>query len=137
MATTLYASLADLSAYLGGAEPPATATRLLLRAQDLIDTALISSLFAIDDPTTGNPTDAGVLAALKKATCAQVEFWITNGDELDELGQWQSFSIEGISATRRADDSRRRERLCDRARDALRAPQVSGAPLLPGWVAVP
>ena len=84
MALTPYASLEDLGAYLG-AEVPADSQRLLARAMERVDYALTSSLYASD--SNGNPTAATVLAALKLATCAQVEYWIANGDELGQLEQ--------------------------------------------------
>ena len=117
MAITPYATVDELHAYLGVA-PPADSQRLLARAQDLLDAELISTFFAVD--TSGNPTDAMVIAGLNKACCAQVEFWIANGDELDELGNWTSYSIAGISVTRAAATWTRRSRLCQRSKDALR-----------------
>lgn len=131
MAVNPYATLDDLAAYLGE-EPPAGAQRLLARAQELVDAETTHSLYAVD--VNGNPTNAGVIAALKTATIAQVEDWLSSGDELNEMGQWQSITFEGTSLQRRSDDARRRERLCDRARDALRAPQTDTTPLLPGYV---
>jgi len=117
MATSPYATVDDLHAYLG-AEPPADCQRLLARAQELIDSALVSSFYATD--TNGNPTDAGVLAGFNKAVCAQVEWWLANGgDEFEQMSQFVSFSIEGISATRNS-SSQRSFRLCPRAWDALR-----------------
>jgi hypothetical protein len=126
LAINPYATIADLEVYLA-AEPPVEAQRLLNRAQELIDDALISSPYVSD--ANGNPTDAGVLAALNKATCAQVEYWITNGDELGQLKQYQSYSIEGISVTRGGLASS--SDICDRAKAALRAGK-----LLPGAVSI-
>ncbi len=127
MAYNPYAAVADVLAYIGAANPPANPpydntelTRLITRAQDLIDAELVKYAFSVD--TLGNPTDTDVLAALKTAVCAQVETWVQTGDELDELGQWQQFSVEGVSMSRRNDTKEiRRHRLCDRARDALRS----------------
>jgi hypothetical protein len=126
MGITAYATLDDLGAYLGAA-PPADSQRMLARAQELIDDALISSPYLAD--ANGNPTDAGVLAALNKATCAQVEYWITNGDELGQLEQYHSYSIEGITVARGAASSS--QDICDRAKAALRAGK-----LLPGAVTI-
>lgn len=114
---TPYATVADLESYLG-VTPPDDGARLLARAQELIDASLISSFFETD--TNGNPTDPGVLAGLNKAVCAQVEWWIANGDELGQFEQYSSYSIEGISVTRES-DSTRRYRLCQRSYDALRS----------------
>jgi hypothetical protein len=138
VAKVAYAVLADLEAYIGEAPADAAAAgRMLGRAQDLIDYTIRKALFAVDNFTDGNPTDPDVLNALKQATCAQVESWLSSGDELDELGQWQTITIEGITLSRRTDDTVRRERLCQRARDILYAPLPNGAPLLPGWVSTP
>lgn len=120
----------DLHAYLG-TDPPADSQRLLARAQELVDTALNSSSFAID--ANGNPTDATTIAAFNKAVCAQVEFWIASGDELDALGDWTSYSMAGLSVTRAA--QHRHSRLCDRSWDALTsvaATSTFGRALVPG-----
>lgn len=127
MAITPYATLDDLGAYLGS-EPPADCARLLARAQDLVDAAMTGSMYAID-AAGENPTDAAVVAALRKATCAQVEWWLADGDEFDQMTKFSSFSIEGISVARASGVGPRQYRLCDRAWDALRA-----AKLLPGTV---
>ena len=117
MAVIPYASVDDLRTYLG-AEVPPDAERLLLRAQDLIDSVLVSAFYATD--SSGNPTDAGVIAGFNKAVCAQVEWWLANGaDEFEQLSQFRQFSIEGISVTRDK-SSQRFYRLSPRAWDALR-----------------
>src|SRR5207247_254693 len=97
MATNPYATLADLGAYLGK-EPPADSQRMLARAQDLIDISVKSAIYAVD--ANGNPTAATVIAAFSKACCAQVEYWINNGDEFDEVNKYSYWSIDGMSATR-------------------------------------
>lgn len=126
MSVTPYATVDDLHAILGST-PPADSQRLLARAQELVDAALTSAMYTTD--TNGNATDATVLAAMNKATCFQVQSWIASGDELNEMGQWSSFTIEGISASRGSGVGSRRYRLCDEAWDALRA-----AKLVPGTV---
>lgn len=120
-----YAVPTDVTAYMGVLNaPPAQydtteLTRLLQRAQDLLDTELQKYAFSVD--SSGNPTDATVLTTLKNACCAQVEHWILTGDEHDELGQFQQFTVEGISMSRRSDmGSLRHERLCARAIDELK-----------------
>lgn len=123
---TPYATADDLGAYLG-TEPPADSDRLLIRAQELIDATLTSAMYTSD--SNGNPTDATVIGALRQATCAQVEYWITNGDELGTLDKYSSYSIEGISVSRGNVGSSRQYRLCDRSWDVLRA-----AKLAPGTV---
>lgn len=128
-----YATLDDLGVYLG-AEPPSDSQRLLARAADLIDAELISSLYPTD--SQGNPTDAAMLAALNKASCQQVEWWLSNGDEFDQLRQYSSYSIEGISVQRQSSSDQSNSRLCSRALDTLRQVTVSSPvtarPLKPG-----
>lgn len=126
MAINAYATLSDLAAYLDDELPP-DSQRMLTRAQEVIDAACISAMYAID-AAGENPTDATVIAALNKATLAQVEWWIANGDEFDQMDRYSSFSVEGISVTRGA-TLIGRVRLCDRAWNALKA-----AKLLPGTI---
>jgi len=141
-----YAVPADVTAYMGPQalipNPPyddAELTRLLLRAQELVDNWLNKYAFSTD--SVGNPTDPTLLNALNAAVCAQVEFWITNGDELDELGQWQQFSVEGVTMTRTGDAAtQRRHRLCQRAYDQLQSVPASTGPgtgLMSKWIGVP
>lgn len=129
MPVTAYAVPTDVTAYMGVLNaPPAQfdtteLTRLIARAQDLIDAILLNYTFSVD--SSGNPTDSTVIAALNKAACAQVEHWILTADEHDELGQFQQFTLEGISMSRRTDmPALRRERLCTRAWDAIRSTQM-------------
>jgi len=123
-----YATVDDLGAYLGK-EPPADSQRMLARAQDLLDAALKSSPYAVD--ANGNPTDAAVIAAFNKAACAQVEYWIENGDEFAEIQKLRTASVEGIFWENAAGVVQRR--LCDRAWDALaKARPASGIAVVPG-----
>lgn len=128
MAITPYATVGDLELFLDGV-PPTDAVRLLARAQDLVDDALTASAYAVD--TNGNATDATVIAGLKKAVCAQVEWWVASGDELGQSEQFSSYSIEGISVTRAAERANLQQELCDRSKAALRF-----AGLLPGTVII-
>jgi hypothetical protein len=100
---------------------------MLVEAQRMIEAALVSAVYTVD-AAGENPTDTAVVAALKIATCAQVKWWIDNGDEYDQASQYSSFSIEGISVTRGAGVGG--PRLCERAWNALHV-----AKLLPGTVA--
>jgi hypothetical protein len=99
---------------------------MLVEAQRSVDAALKSAVYTTD-AAGENPTDAAVIAALKIATCAQVKWWIDNGDEYDQASQYSSFSIDGISVTRGAGVGG--PRLCERALNALQL-----AKLLPGTV---
>lgn len=73
-----YASTADLANYLDD-QPPERARTLLRRASRKVDELLRCAIYDVD--TDGYPTDAGVAAALRDATCAQVEWWSETGDE--------------------------------------------------------
>lgn len=126
MATNPYATLDDLAAYLG-TEPPPGAQKMLRDACDLLDAnPLINASYQVD--TGGNPTDVAVQAALRKATCQQVEWWIQTGDPLDEMGQYSQFSFEGVLVTRRTSGGAP-DRVAPKARDTLR---VAG--LYPGRI---
>lgn len=79
-----YATAAELAAYLG-APAPADATRLLDRASEVIDDTVRAPF-----TTSGGgdlPADASIAAAMKNATCAQVEFWqeVGEANDLDGL----------------------------------------------------
>lgn len=143
---TPYAVEADvvgfMSAHAPIPNPPydtAEINRLILRACELVDNWLNKYAFATD--TIGNPTDPTVLNALNGAVCAQVESWILSGDELNEMGQWSEFSVEGVTMTRSGDsDTVRRQRLCARAYDYLQSIPASTGPgtgLMSKWVGVP
>ena len=49
--------------------------------------------------TNGNPTDAATIQALNDACCAQVEWWLQNGDEFGDLSRIGGYSIEGLAVT--------------------------------------
>jgi hypothetical protein len=102
LATTPYAVANDVIAYCSTlSAPPAEPDldRLILRACDLLDAHLIGTQYDVD--ANGNPTDViTVIPALKNAVCAQVEFWLSNGDELDEMRQWMVTTVEGVTLNR-------------------------------------
>ena len=92
-----YATSGDLAEYLQDA-PPENADRLLIRASELIDRMLFTARYDVD--VDGDPTDTGVIAALKKATCAQVAWWIETGDEWGLGTAYSSMSIGSVSLSR-------------------------------------
>lgn len=108
-----YATVTDLADYLGR-EPDSGTERLLARASELIDDFLIGCTYNVDG--SGNATDATTIAALNQACCAQVEYWLANGDELGDLSRVNSYSIEGISVS----FGKPNPRVAPRAKDALR-----------------
>jgi hypothetical protein len=99
----VYADRAALVAYAPAAVTvPADpeATRLLTRASEVIDSVLLSAVYATDD-TTGLPTEAGVIEALRNATCEQVVWWLQNpGTESGQANQYQSVSIGSVSLSK-------------------------------------
>jgi len=143
---TPYAVEADVTAFMSAhapiPNPPYDTTeisRLVIRACELVDNWLARYAFSTD--SIGNPTDPTLLNALNGAVCAQVEFWILSGDELDEMGQWQQFSVEGVTMTRTGDSATvRRSRLCARAYDYLQSVPAATGPgtgLMSKWIGVP
>lgn len=86
-----YATTTELQEYLGGASLPSDANRLLERASDLVDYATFGKL---------DPTDTEQMDVAKKATCAQVEYWMSVGENIDVSGSsYNSISIGTYSAT--------------------------------------
>lgn len=73
----MYATAAQLADYLDEA-PPSNARRLLRRASQMVDDALLTAIYRVD--AAGMPVDAPVAAALAEACCAQVEWWGEIGD---------------------------------------------------------
>lgn len=92
-----YATVDDLEAYVGRDDID-DAERKLERASSLVDEALIGAFYAVD--ASSNPTDADVIAAMRDATCAQVEWWEETGDELGAAGQYSSVGIGSVSLVR-------------------------------------
>lgn len=78
--TVAYATVSDLESFIGGEAPDGVA-RLLERASEVID-GVVRAPFDVDT-TTDLPTDSTVAAALRDATCAQIEFWAEVGEEHD------------------------------------------------------
>lgn len=74
-----YATPADFTAWNSTLVQPTDIQRLLDRASDLLDAALITALYNVD--SSSNPTDTTTIAALKNACCAQVEWWLITDKE--------------------------------------------------------
>jgi len=92
---TAYATSSELVTFTG-AEMPADADRLLLRASELIDDYTRTAIYDVD--TDDFPTDAAVVAAFRDATCAQVEFWSAGDEEEDVLGPVQGLVLGSMQA---------------------------------------
>ncbi|MEV0438948.1 hypothetical protein AB0I84_09510 [Streptomyces spectabilis] len=95
-----YATPEQLTAWLG-TPAPADAVRLLARAGDDIDSALLTAVYRVDDD--GNPTDPLITAALADASCAHVEYWLASGEDgTGAGGVWDSVSIGPVSLSGRS-----------------------------------
>lgn len=96
----IYATSADLAEYLGTPAPD-DADRLLARASEAIDDALLTAVYVVD--VDGFPTNADQREALKLATCAVIEWWGADrgtGDETGAAGVWGSVSAGSVSLSR-------------------------------------
>ncbi|MEV7441045.1 hypothetical protein AB0O22_07820 [Streptomyces sp. NPDC091204] len=130
MARQPYATPEQLATYTGQPAPP-DAERLLARAGEDIDSALLTAIYPVDED--GDPLDAQTAAALAAASCAQVEYWVAAGDDgTGAQGRWDSVSIGPVSLSGRAASTAGASgvELAPRAARELRR-----AGLTPGWVA--
>ncbi|MGW6848988.1 hypothetical protein ACWGCK_09530 [Streptomyces virginiae] len=100
MARQPYATPEQLAAWTG--QPaPADAERLLARAGEDVDSALLTAIYPVDED--GDPLDLKIRTALANATCAQVEFQLVGGDDgTGAGGQWDSVSIGPVSLSGRS-----------------------------------
>ncbi|MBA9003665.1 hypothetical protein [Thermomonospora cellulosilytica] len=95
-----YATPAELATFLGLAEPPAGAARLLDRASRDVDTATVTAVY--DTDTNGAATDPDITAALKAATLEQAAYRLDAGDGTG-AGKWADVSIGSAKLGRRTD----------------------------------
>lgn len=97
----VYATPEQLTAWTG--QPaPAGADRLLARASEDVDDALLTAVY--DTDTAGIPTDPNVVAALADAVCAQVEYQQATGDDgTGAAAKWDSVSLGPVSLSGRKD----------------------------------
>lgn len=95
-----YATPERLAAWTG--QPaPADAERLLARASEDIDAALLTAVYATDEQQY--PTEQHIRDALTRAVCAQVEYWLATGEDGTGTGeQWDSVSIGPVSLSGRS-----------------------------------
>ncbi|MFE9340865.1 hypothetical protein [Streptomyces sp. NPDC007063] len=97
----VYATPEQLAAWTGQPTPPG-AERLLARASEDVDDALLSALY--DTDSTGMPTVPATVQALADAVCAQVEYQQATGDDgTGAAGRWDSVSIGPVSLSGRKD----------------------------------
>ncbi|WP_405561914.1 hypothetical protein [Streptomyces sp. NBC_01180] len=91
----VYATPEQYTAWTGQ-QAPADADRLLARASEDCDDALLSAVYAVD--ARGMPTDPAVITALAEAVCAQVEYRQATGDDgTGAADQWDSVSIGPVA----------------------------------------
>jgi hypothetical protein len=129
MAARVYATSADYTAWTGQTAP-AGIERLLARASEDVDDALLTAVYSTD--ADGMPTEADVIAALRDAACAQVEYQQDAGDTgTGAAGRWESVSLGPVSLSGRKDAATGPEGL-DLAPRAYRALRRAG--LLPGVI---
>ncbi|MEV5086875.1 hypothetical protein AB0N18_02810 [Streptomyces griseoincarnatus] len=129
MAGRVYATPEQFTAWTGQ-QPPADIERLLARASEDVDAALVTAVYATD--ALGMPTDPRVIQALADATCAQVEYQQATGDDgTGAAGRWGSVSLGPVSLGDRRDGPTAAGDvdLAPRAHRTLR-----GAGLLPGVI---
>jgi hypothetical protein len=111
-----FATMADLMAYTGEDSLGPGDERRLERATILVASQLSAAYYTTD--SSGNPTDAGVLVALRNAVCAQVEYWRVTGDEFGAQGMYRS--APGAQVGRGVQVlGTGKQRLCPRAMDEL------------------
>lgn len=84
---TVFATTDELAVYLGIAEEalPENAVRMLARASELVAHLMGSNYLS---------TNAAHVESAMMATCAQVEYWIENGEN---VGTAKSFSLGDLS----------------------------------------
>jgi hypothetical protein len=94
--TVAYATEDELASYVAAAAGLGDASRLLIRASELLDDKVLMP-FSIDDDTQ-LPTNTDIATALRDAACAQVEFWLEVGEEHDVDGSAnKQVSIQGLN----------------------------------------
>ncbi|APD18761.1 hypothetical protein SEA_RALEIGH_9 [Streptomyces phage Raleigh] len=95
----VYATPEQLAAWTGTPAPP-SAERLLARASEDIDDALLTAVYGTDD--LGMPTDPAIVSALADAVCAQCEYQLATGDDgTGAAGRWDAVSIGPVSLSGR------------------------------------
>ena len=125
----VYANPAELAAYTGQAAP-ADADVLLARASRMLEAEVLRYCRYDVDAATGMPTHELVLAALRDAVCAQVQWWGELGDSTGAIGAgWGSVSIGSVSlsgaASKGGGSMAAARQLAPQALDALQSPDLT------------
>jgi hypothetical protein len=111
---TVYASTSDLEEFVGSSYPvPADADRMLRRASELVDARTNGRAFGFWDDPLPEPLTIQQ-DAIRRAVCAQVEFWLETGEEYAVVGlEGTGTTIGGLRIDKLP------MRLSERARDIL------------------
>lgn len=96
----VYATTADLGEYAGAEVVDDDSPRLLARASEQVDSLLVAAVYDVD--AQGYPTDTQVRDAVRRASCALVEWWHETGDPTGAGGQYVESQI-GTVRLKRAD----------------------------------
>ncbi|UIX33548.1 hypothetical protein [Streptomyces sp. GQFP] len=100
MARRLYATADDYLGWTGEQTAPADIARLIARASEDIDEALLTAVYCTD--AAGMPAHPEVIEALSNAVCAQIEYWQETGDTgTGAAGRWDSVSLGPLSLSGR------------------------------------
>src|SRR6476469_10025609 len=94
----VYASPADLADYAGSDVVGEDSPRLLARASELVDSLLVTAIY--DTASDGLPVDEQLRDALKRATCALVQWWDETGDPTGAGGQYVESQIGTVRLKR-------------------------------------
>ncbi|WP_424183849.1 hypothetical protein ACOBQX_17980 [Actinokineospora sp. G85] len=87
----VYATTADLVDYAGETAVDDNSPRLLARASELVDSLLVAAVYDVD--AQGYPVDEQVRDALRRATCAVVEWWGETGDPVGAGAQFTEAAL--------------------------------------------
>ena len=106
----VYSELEDLATYLGVdvEELPECSQRLIRRASELIKQATLNNVISVNESH---------LEALNLATCAQVEYWLSAGEDSAIIGAAKSYSLGDLSVA--MDEKAVGRQLCSRAKNYL------------------
>lgn len=98
----VYATTTDLAGYAGEAAVDDQSPRLLARASELVDSLLVVAVYPTD--AQGFPVDEPTRDALRRATCAVVEWWGETGDPVGAGAQFTEAAL-GTLRLKRAETS--------------------------------
>jgi hypothetical protein len=116
----VYATTADFAKLLLKA-PPVGARRGLAEASRLVDEMLLTAVYDVDDDT-GLPTDAEHIAALRDATCLQLEWARESGDRFSVgAARPSSFALGRLSVQQAGGGANARQGMGPRGEWAPRA----------------